>query len=61
VTDDGISIGTIGIADTGAFTFTTGGGTAKPIGAGSVIRFVAPSTPDATAASFAATLVGTLD
>jgi hypothetical protein len=61
VTDDGVSIGTISIADTGAFTFTTDGGTAKAIGAGSVIRFMAPTTPDATAASFAATLVGTLD
>jgi hypothetical protein len=61
VTDDGSSIGTISIADTGAFTFTTDGGTAKSIAAGSVIRFVAPTTPDATAASFAATLVGTLD
>ena len=61
VTDDGVSIGTISIADTGAFTFTTDGGTSKAIGAGSVIRFMAPTTPDATAASFAATLVGTLD
>jgi hypothetical protein len=61
VTDDAVSIGTISIAATGAFTFTTDGGTAKAIGAGSVIRFMAPTTPDATAASLAATLVGTLD
>jgi hypothetical protein len=33
----------------------------RRFGAGSVIRFVAPTTPDATAASFAVTLVGTLD
>lgn len=37
VTDDGVSIGTISIATNGTFTFTTAGGTSKPVAAGSVI------------------------
>jgi hypothetical protein len=61
VTDDGASIGTISIATNGAFTFATDGGTAKQVAAGSVIRFVAPNTPDATAAGIAATLIATQD
>jgi hypothetical protein len=61
VTDDGSSIGTISIATDGTFTFITAGNTAKSVTAGSVIRFVAPASTDATVAGIAATLVGTLD
>ena len=61
VTDDGGSIGTITIATDGSFTFVTAGNTAKPVAAGSVIRFVAPNTPDATVAGIAVTLIGSLD
>jgi hypothetical protein len=60
VTDDGSSIGTISIATDGTFTFITAGNTAKSVTAGSVIRFVAPASTDATVAGIAATLVGTL-
>jgi hypothetical protein len=61
VTDDGASIGTISVATNGTFTFATDGGTTKQAAAGSVIRFVAPNTPDATAAGIAATLIATQD
>jgi hypothetical protein len=60
VTDDGSSIGTISISTGGTFTFTTDGNTSKSVTAGSVIRFVAPASVDATVAGIAATLVGTL-
>jgi hypothetical protein len=60
VTKNGSSIGTISISTGGTFTFTTSGGTAKSIAAGSVIRFVAPASTDATVAGIAATLVGAL-
>jgi hypothetical protein len=60
VTDDGSSIGTISISTGGVFTFTTSGGTAKLVVAGSVIRFVAAASTDAGVAGIAATLVGTL-
>jgi hypothetical protein len=61
VTDDGASIGTISIATGGVFTFATAGSTAKAVTAGSVVRFVAPASTDATVAGIAATLVGALD
>jgi len=61
VTDDGGSIGTISIATNGSFTFSTAGNTAKSVAAGSVIRFLAPNTPDATVAGIAVTLTGSLD
>ena len=60
VTDDGVSIGTVSISTIGVFTFTTDGGTAKAVAAGSVLRFVAPNVVDATAASFAGTLIADL-
>jgi hypothetical protein len=60
VTDDGSSIGTISIATDGTFIFTTAGNTAKSVTAGSVIRFVAPASTDASVAGIAATLVATL-
>jgi hypothetical protein len=60
VTDDGVSIGTISIATNGAFTFTTVSGTAKSVAAGSVVRFVAPGSTDATVAGIAVTLLGSL-
>jgi len=61
VTDDGVSIGTISISEAGAFTFITVSGTAQSIGAGSIARFVAPASTDASIEGIAVTLVGTLD
>jgi hypothetical protein len=60
VTDDGGSIGTISIAADGTFTFTTAGNTTKSVAAGSVIRFVAPASVDATVTGIAVTLIGSL-
>lgn len=61
VQDDGASIGTISISTGGAFTFTTGSGTAKTVAAGSRIEFYAPanSPAEATIEDIAATLAGT--
>jgi hypothetical protein len=59
VKDDGSTIGTISVSTGGAFTFTTSGGTAKTVAAGSRIEFFGPGTADATAADIAATLAGT--
>jgi hypothetical protein len=59
VQDDGVSIGTISISTGGAFTFTTAGGTAKSIVAGSVITFVSPGSPDGTVAGVAVGIVAT--
>lgn len=59
IQDDGVSIGTISVSTGGAFTFTTAGGTAKTLAAGSEITFVAPTPPDSTAALFSAAIVGT--
>ena len=39
----------------------TAGNTAKSVAAGSVIRFVAPASTDATVAGIAVTLIGSLD
>jgi hypothetical protein len=61
VTDDGTSIGTVTIATDGSFAFTTAGNTAKSVAAGSVIRFIAPASTDATVAGIAVTLIGSLD
>ncbi len=58
VQDGGVSIGTVSISTGGAFTFTTTGGTEKVVAAGSVVRLVAPATPDATAAGILLTLKG---
>jgi hypothetical protein len=58
VQDDGVSIGTVSISAAGAFTFTTVGGAAKVVAAGSVVRLVAPATPDATGAGILLTLKG---
>jgi hypothetical protein len=60
LTDGGASIGTISIATGGTFTFTTVDNTAKSIAAGSVVRFVAPASTDATVAGLAVTLIGSL-
>jgi hypothetical protein len=60
LTDGGSSIGTISIATNGTFTFTTVDNTAKAIAAGSVVRFVAPASTDATVAGIAVTLIGSL-
>jgi hypothetical protein len=55
-----VAIGTITIAANSTFTFTTAGNTAKPVAAGSVIRFVASASTDATVASIAVTLTASL-
>ncbi len=60
VLDDGVSIGTISISTTDVFTFTTQGGTAKTILAGSLITIVNQATADATAANITVTLFGTV-
>jgi hypothetical protein len=59
VQDDGVSIGTISISTGGAFTFTTAGGTAKAVAAGSVITFVSPGSPDGTVAGVAVGILAT--
>ena len=45
VQDDGVSIGTISVSTGGVATFSTSGGTAKSVAAGSEITFVAPAEP----------------
>lgn len=57
VRDDGVSIGTVSIATDGAFTFTTVGGTAKTILAGSEVTFIAP-VADATILDIIITFIG---
>jgi hypothetical protein len=57
---EGASIGTMGIATNGTFTFTTTGGTAKSMAAGEVLTITAPASADATAADIAVTLAATL-
>lgn len=49
VQDDGVSIGTISVSTGGVVTFTTAGGTAKSVAAGSEITFIAPSGSPAEA------------
>lgn len=60
VQDDGVTIGTVSISTGGVFTFTTVSGTEKIVATGSVVRLVAPTTPDATGAGILVTLKGTL-
>ena len=60
VQDDGVSIGTVSISTAGALTFTTVSGTEKTVNAGSVLRLVAPATPDATAEGVLVTLKGSV-
>lgn len=52
------TIGTITISTGGAFTFATASGTSKAIAAGDVLKFVAPSPADATAANITITIKG---
>lgn len=59
--DDGTTIATINIATDGSFTFTTVGGTAKSIAAGSILTLVAPTTVDATVANMTMTILGSED
>jgi hypothetical protein len=58
VQNNGVTIGTITVATNGAVTATTTSGTAKAIAAGDVLKIVAPSPVDATAANMTCTLVG---
>lgn len=58
VQDDGVSIGTISISTGDVFTFTTQGGTAKTIAAGSTITIVNQASADATAGDISVTLFG---
>ena len=59
IQDDGVEIGQISISTADVFTFTTNGGTAKTVSAGSVLTIVNQATADATAANISATLLGT--
>lgn len=60
VRDDGASIGTISISTGGVFTFTTSGGTAKVLAAGSKVEFVAPVSTDGTVADITFSILGNL-
>jgi hypothetical protein len=60
VQQNGTSIGTISIATSGTATLTTTSGASKSIAVGDVIKFVAPSSADATIANVAITVKGTL-
>lgn len=53
------TIGTITISTGGAFTFATASGTSKSIAVNDVLKFVAPSSADSTAANIAITIKGT--
>ena len=57
---NGVSIGTCNVTTGGVVSFTTVSNTAKQAVNGDIITFVAPSTPDATIATFVATLYGTV-
>lgn len=61
VQDDGVSIGTISVSTGGVFTFSTAGGTAKSVAAGSTVTFITPAGADATVAGFSAALLGSED
>lgn len=61
VLDDGASIGTISIADTGTITWTTDGGTEKSVAEGSQITFIGQTTPDASIAGWSFVLKATQD
>jgi len=61
VTVDGLTVGSINVSTTGAVTFTTTSPDPVPIGAGSVVRFVASafaSPAEASVAGLAVTLRG---
>lgn len=60
VQKNGSTIGTISIATSGAVTLTTTSGTTKSISSGDIIKFVAPSSTDATIANVAVNIKGTL-
>ena len=59
VKKNGLTIGTITVASTGAYTFATSGGAAQSFAAGDVMIIVAPSPPDATLQGIGWTLVAT--
>ena len=52
------SIGTISVSTGGVVTATTVSGTSKSIAAGDVLKFIAPSPVDSTAANMAFTVIG---
>lgn len=54
----GVEIGTISVSTGGALTFATTGNAAKTIAVGETVQFVAPGTPDATAAGLDAMILG---
>jgi hypothetical protein len=58
---DAARIGTIAIDDDGSFTFATLANEAKEIGAGSVVRFVAPDPADSSIESIAVTILALQD
>ena len=58
IQDDGVSIGTVVFDTAGVPTFATVGAVAKTVAAGSKLEFIAPVTPDATAADAIWTLLG---
>lgn len=60
VQDDGVSIGTVSISTGGVFTFTTAGGTAQTVNAGSIIEFIAPASVDATISDIFIALSGSV-
>jgi hypothetical protein len=53
-------IGTITISTGGAFTFATTGGVAQNVTSGSIVRVLAPATPDTAIVNLSATLIGNL-
>lgn len=55
---NGSTIGTITIGTGGSFTFATSSGTSKSITVGDVLKFVAPSSADATCANVAISIQG---
>lgn len=59
VQKNGVSIGTISISTSGVFTFTTTSGTSKTLVAGDVLKFMSPSSVDATLGNVAITIRGT--
>ncbi len=61
VRDDGVSIGTISIADTGTITWTTDAGTSKAVAAGSEVTFVGQTTPDTSIQGWSFVLAATQD
>lgn len=58
ITQNGTSVGSMTISTSGVFTFTSSLGLPVNCVAGDYLSFVAPVTPDATAANFSWTLVG---